>query len=116
MSQKPYSIETNEKTKMMEMMVSGTFTPQDYENFIKDYSVKTAAIDASQYTLNVDCRKMDLLTPGEVEKLQGSFEKYKETGFKKVVFIVSQAQSIMKMQLNRIARKAGLDNNEVVVN
>ncbi|WP_422659471.1 hypothetical protein ACK8P5_02740 [Paenibacillus sp. EC2-1] len=111
----PFNITINEGTKTMDMMVSGTFTAQDYENFVKDYIAKTSSIDATQYLLEVDCRAMDLLTPGEVEKLQGSFTRYKETGFHKVIFIVTQAQSIIKMQLGRVARTAGLTNSEVVV-
>lgn len=115
MSQKAFSIEINESTKTMEMMVSGTFTAQDYEGFVNDYVAKTSSIDASQYALEVDCRTMDLLTPGEVDKLQGSFTRYKESGFTKVSFIVTEAQSIIKMQLGRVARMAGLSNNEVIV-
>lgn len=111
----PFSITVNKATKTMDMVVSGTFTAQDYENFVKEYVDKTSSIDATEYTLDVDCRGMDLLTPGEVDKLQGSFTRYKETGFAKVIFIVTQAQSIIKMQLGRVARSAGLTNSEVVV-
>ncbi|SMF91744.1 hypothetical protein SAMN05661091_5557 [Paenibacillus uliginis N3/975] len=115
MTQKAFSIEINKATKTMEMMVSGTFTAQDYEDFVNDYVTKTSSIDASQYLLEVDCRMMDLLTPGEVDKLQGSFTRYKETGFAKVNFIVTESQSIIKMQLGRVARMAGLTNIEVIV-
>ncbi len=115
MSEKAFSIEINTATKTMEMMVSGTFTPQDYEDFVKDYAAKTSTIDATQYVLEVDCRTMQLLAPGEVDKLKGSFESYKESGFAKVIFIVTEAQSIIKMQLGRVARGAGLSNNEVII-
>lgn len=115
MSRQPFTIEVNEATKTMEMMISGTFTAQDYEDFVTDYTAKTSSINTAQYYLVVDCKTMDLLTPGEVEKLRGSFIRYKESGFVKSIFIIMPSQSIMQMQLERIARKAGLTNYEVVV-
>lgn len=115
MSQKPFSIETDVANRKMNMMVSGTFTAQDYTDFVKDYADKTSKINTTEYILEVDCRSMDLLGTGEVEKLTGSFTRYKESGFSKVIFIVSKEQSIIKMQLGRVARNAGLHNNEVIV-
>lgn len=114
MTQAPYSIHTNQTAKKVDMKVSGTFTPQDYQNFVRDYAKMASSIDAKTFTLEVDCRGMDLLATEEVEKLKGSFTSYKETGFQKVVFIISSAQTIIKMQLSRVARQAGLDNHEIV--
>ncbi|MDO7904972.1 hypothetical protein Q5741_00925 [Paenibacillus sp. JX-17] len=115
MTQKAFSIEINRANKTMDMMVSGTFTPQDYDNFVKDYAAKTGSIDAKEYTLVVDCKTMNLLGPSDVEGLSASFVRYKESGFQKVVFIITQAQTLIKMQLGRVARGAGLSNVEVVV-
>lgn len=110
----PYSIRTNQSTQKVEMKVNGTFTPQDYQNFARDYAKMAASIDAQAFTLIVDCRDMDLLGSEEVEKLKGSFLSYKETGFRRVLFTISPAQTIIKMQLARVARQAGLDNHEIV--
>ncbi|MFC7680372.1 hypothetical protein [Paenibacillus sp. GCM10028914] len=110
-----FSITIDEGTKTVEMTIRGTFTAQNYEEFIKDYVERTSFIDATQYLLVVDCRAMDLLTPGEVEKLQGSFRRYKETGFAKVIFIVTELQSFIKMQLERVARSTALMNTEIIV-
>ncbi|WP_172196473.1 hypothetical protein [Saccharibacillus qingshengii] len=114
MAQAPYSIQTNQSAKKVDMKVSGTFTPQDYQNFVRDYAKMASSIDAKNFTLEVDCREMDLLGTEEVDKLKGSFASYKETGFQKVVFIISSAQMIIKMQLARVAREAGLTNTEIV--
>ncbi|NGZ74337.1 hypothetical protein [Saccharibacillus alkalitolerans] len=110
----PYSIQTNQAAKKVDMKVSGTFTPQDYQNFVRDYAKMASSIDAKTFTLEVDCRDMDLLGTDEVEKLKGSFTSYKETGFQKVVFIISPAQTIIKMQLGRVARESGLSNHEIM--
>ena len=114
MAQAPYSIQTNQAAKKVEMKISGTFTPQDYQNFVRDYAKMAASIDAGSFTLEVDCREMDLLATEEVEKLKGSFVSYKETGFHKTVFIISPSQTIIKMQLARVAREAGLANVEII--
>lgn len=113
--QQAYSIKVNPAEKTMEMMISGTFTPQDYENFVKDYIASTASVDATEYKLVGDCREMDLLRQEEVEKLKASFSRYKESGFQQVVINITQAQMINKMQLTRVAREAGLSNIEFIV-
>lgn len=115
MTQQAYSIKVNKATKTMEMMVSGTFTPQDYENFVKDYIASTTSINATEYKLEVDCRQMALLRQEEVEKLKASFTRYKESGFQQVILIITQAQLVNKMQLARVAREAGLSNVEIIV-
>ncbi|GGO03952.1 hypothetical protein [Saccharibacillus kuerlensis] len=110
----PYSIQTNQAAKKVEMKVGGTFTPQDYQNFVRDYGKMASSIDAPAFTLEVDCREMDLLASEEVDKLKGSFASYKETGFQKVIFVINTKQTIIKMQLGRVARDAGLSNHEIV--
>lgn len=110
-----FSITIDEGPKTINMVVSGTFTAQDYEDFVKDYVAKISSIDAARYLLQVDCRGMDLLTPGEVDKLKGSFTRYKESGFTKVIFIVTEFQAFIEMQLGRVARSAGLYNSKIIV-
>ncbi|CAM3598179.1 hypothetical protein [Marinicrinis lubricantis] len=114
MAKGSFRIELNMVDRVMEMQIGGTFTAEDYARFIAEYEKKTASLDGPSYTLRVDCKAMDLLSAQEVESLKGSFEKYKQTGFREVVFIITEAQLFMKMQLKRVARSAGLDNVEVV--
>ncbi|WP_025715601.1 hypothetical protein [Paenibacillus sp. 1-18] len=111
MSQHPYTIEVEQAIKT----VHGVFSHEEYERFVKDYEAKTSNIQASNFTLKVDCTQMALLGPGEVEKLKGSFVRYKKTGFAKVIFGISLQQTIIKMQLGRVAREAGLNNVDIVV-
>ena len=95
------------------MKVSGSFTPADVQNFVKDYQAKVASIDAATYNLDVDCTTMDILKPEMVPSLENSYKMYKESGFNKVIFTINKS-AILKMQLNRIARNTGLTNAEVV--
>ncbi|AET61704.1 hypothetical protein HPL003_24940 [Paenibacillus terrae HPL-003] len=115
MSQNTYSIEVDQTIKTVHMAVNGVFSQAEYDRFVKEYVSKTSSIQASSFTLQVDCTQMALLGPGEVEKLKGSFVRYKETGFAKVIFVISLQQTIIKMQLGRIAREAGLNNVDIVV-
>ncbi|AHM66939.1 hypothetical protein ACT3XG_16020 [Paenibacillus polymyxa] len=115
MSQHPYTIEVDQVIKTVHMAVNGVFSQEEYDSFVKDYIAKTSSIQASSFTLKVDCTQMALLGPGEVEKLKGSFARYKETGFAKIIFVISLQQTIIKMQLGRVAREAGLNNVDIVV-
>lgn len=115
MMDRPFSILIREEMKTVEMIIRGTFKAQEYEDFVQEYLAKTSSLDGKQYVLKVDCKGMDLLTPGEVEKLQGSFRRYRETGFHKVIFVITPVQSILQMQLERVARSTRLMNIEVVI-
>jgi len=108
-----YSIVINAAKKVINMKVVGTFTPEDVQNFVKDYQAKVNSIEASAYTLDVDCTSMDILKPEMVPALENSFKMYKESGFGKVLFTINKS-AILKMQLNRIVRNSGLTNAEVV--
>lgn len=97
------------------MRITGTFTPEDYQNFIRDYHKITSSIEASAFTLEVDCREMNLLRDHEIQKLKSAFVSYKETGFEKIVFIISDSQSAMRIQLASAAQEAGLIDHEIVI-
>jgi adenine deaminase len=108
-----YTIDTNRTTKEIQMKVVGVFTPQQAEAFHNDYKKHIGSIQASDFTLNVDCTDMKVISQDMIPKLQYSFELYKNSGFKKVKFITN-GQVVIKMQINRIARTVGLPNYEVV--
>lgn len=89
------------------------WTPQQVDEFVKDYQRKVSSIDAKLFDLKVDCTDMDIITQDMIPRLENSFREYKETGFKKVIFTIKK-NPIIKMQLNRVARNTGLTNAEVV--
>ncbi|SDJ78484.1 hypothetical protein [Sediminibacillus albus] len=107
-----YTINVVSSSKTIEMEVKGSFSSEDVKNFVTDYQKKVNSIDASSYTLDVDCTSMDLLTKDMVPSLENSFKMYNESGFNKVVFTIKK-NPVLKMQLNRIAKSAGLTNSEV---
>ncbi|WP_117170767.1 hypothetical protein [Paraliobacillus sediminis] len=108
-----YSIKVDKTNKKVDMMVSGSFEPEDVELFVKDYQTKVGSITANQYTLDVDCTTMNILTKDMVPSLENSFKMYNQSGFEKVLFTIKKSP-VIKMQLKRIAKNAGLTNGEVV--
>lgn len=113
MSQGFYTIQVNSTQNAVNMEVGGSYTPEKVEQFLKDYHNKIDPIPASQYELHFDCRSLNIVTQDMVPHLQGCLELYKTSGFKKVVVEIVK-NPIIKMQLNRIAKNAGLDSFEVI--
>lgn len=110
---KKTNILVNNVSKVVNMSVSGRMTPEDAEAFLVDYNTKMSAIKGSEYTLEIDCTTMQVLTPDLTQDLAGVMQLYKSTGFKKILIIVSQ-NAVLKMQLGRIVRNAGLTQGEIV--
>jgi hypothetical protein len=108
-----YTINVNPIKKVVDMVIVGTWTPKQVEDFVRDYQRKVSSIDAKLFDLKVDCTDMDVITQDMIPRLENSFRMYKETGFKKVIFTIKK-NPIIKMQLNRVARNTGLTNSEVV--
>lgn len=107
-----YTIKVNSLKKEVEMEVSGTFTPEKAEAFIEEYTNKVNTINAADFTLRLDCTSLDVVTQQQIPELEKCYVLYRESGFKKVIFEIHN-NNIVKMQLNRLARKAGLTNVEI---
>lgn len=108
-----FTIKVDKANKFIDMAVRGSFTPQQAQDFHKEYQSKVGSIDAKNFTLIVDCLDMKIITQDMIEKLQFSFEMYRDSGFKEVQFVIKK-NITMKMQLNRVARNAKLANAAVV--
>jgi len=108
-----YTMKVNVAKKTIDMTVSGTFTPEKAQQFIDDYQKKVSSINASEFVLEFDCRDLDVVTQQMIPTLESCLELYKSSGFKKVEVGISKS-AIISMQLNRLAKKVGLDNFEVV--
>lgn len=101
------TIQVNSVKKVVNMTVAGRMTMSDAELFIKEYQVKIGPLNGPDFELEVDATDMQVLTPEMTENLTEVMKMYKKTGFKKVTVIITQTP-VLKMQLSRIARNAGL--------
>lgn len=104
-----YTINVNSASKVIDISVRGSFTPEQAKAFHTDYQTKVGSITAKDFTLKVDCTDMNVITQDMVPKLEISFKMYKDSGFKEVQFLIFKSV-IVKMQLSRVARSIGLNN------
>lgn len=107
------SIVVNQGKRLVNMTVAGQMTMEDAQKFINEYKSKIGPLNGPDYVLEVDCTEMKILTPEMSEDLLGVMKMYKETGFNKIKYTIKNNQ-ILKMQLSRISRNAGLAQSEVV--
>lgn len=110
---KKTNILLNTANKTVSIQVKGRMTKEDSALFIDEYNKKMNSIKTSEYTLEVDCVEMPVVTPEMAEELTGVMGLYKSTGFNKVIFQIKES-SVLKMQLSRIARNADLTNATIV--
>lgn len=102
-------VQVNGIKKEMNIAVDGRITKEDSVVFLAQYRSATKTINASEFTLKVDCTNMQLLTKDMYDDLGQVMNLYKTSGFKLVEFTIKSNQ-ILKMQLNRIAKGQGLTN------
>lgn len=110
---KKTGVQVNAVKKVVDISVTGKMTMEDSAAFVAEYNSKTSVIKAAEFELNVDCTDMQVLTADMYEDLTAVMKLYKSTGFKQVKFQIKSNQ-ILKMQLSRIARNAGLTQSSVV--
>ena len=108
-----YTMSVNRAKKEMNIKIIGNFTPEQAQKFITEYNNNVKTIDASEYVLRLDCLELGVVTQDLIPALKDCYLLYKSSGFKTVVFEV--VSSIVKMQLNRIAREVQLTNAEFEV-
>ncbi|MEQ2525256.1 hypothetical protein EKG37_06330 [Robertmurraya yapensis] len=107
-----FSINVNRAEKTVDLVIVGTFTPEQVQEFVSDYTTKAKSINASEFTLNADSTDMDVLTQEMVPALENTIRMYQQTGFEKLVVSIKK-NPILKMQLNRIFKNTGFTNAEV---
>jgi len=108
-----YKITKNVSVKKVEVTVGDQMSLPEAERFATEFQQTAASVDANNFELHVDCAGMKVLNQEIAGALEGAMELYLQAAFKKVIFVV-QNDPILKMQLSRIARRAGLTNAEVI--
>lgn len=108
-----YSMSIDKIKKEMNVTILGNFTPEQALTFINEYNAKVATVTPSDYTLRLDCLDLKVVTPDLIPALEDCYTLYNQSGFSKVLFEIKN-NPIVKMQLNRIMRKVGLNNAEII--
>ena len=97
----------------MEIVVGDQMTTADAKGFAQEYSTNVASLTPAQYVLEINCKGMKVLSQEMAQLLEKAIMMYKQTGFKKVVFLMPN-ETILKMQISRLCRKVGLDMEIVI--
>ena len=109
-----FTITKKENEKLFDIVVQGKFEKEDGQAYMTDFTQKISSINPSDYTLKFDCRNLSVSANESLDLLQGCFNLYKETGFKKVIAVLDSNQIVLEMQFKRLARNANLDNFEII--
>ena len=108
-----FNIKSDTVNKIINIELEGTFSQEDGLKSIQVYQQTINPIIPADYELQIDCRKLNVTAPEMVPLLEGCFVMFKSDGFVKVNLTLEN-NPILKMQLARLGRKAGLDNLEII--
>ncbi|OBZ18813.1 hypothetical protein A8L34_04450 [Bacillus sp. FJAT-27264] len=108
-----FILNTDSVKKIINVELDGTFSEEDGIKSIQAYQQTINPITPADYELHFDCRKLNVTAPNVVPLLEGCFVMIHKDGFVKVKLTLEN-NPILKMQLARLGRKAGLDNLEII--
>ncbi|WP_229696076.1 hypothetical protein [Paenibacillus albidus] len=108
-----FVLKTDTAKKVINIELDGTFSEEDGVKSIQAYQQTINPINPADYELQIDCRKLNVTAPDVVPLLEGCFVMFKSDGFVRVNLTLEN-NPILKMQLARLGRKAGLDNLEII--
>lgn len=108
-----YKINVNTIAKTVSIAVGELSSQEAAKQFMTEYNKKISRLPAAFYTLDIDCTDMKVVTPALAGSLEAAFSLYAKSGFKKTIFH-TQKSPVLKMQFDRIAKKAGLTNIEII--
>ncbi|BCG59311.1 hypothetical protein [Paenibacillus sp. URB8-2] len=108
-----FNLKTDSAKKIINIDLEGTFTEEDGLKSIHAYQATINPITPADYQLDIDCRKLNVTSPDVVPLLEGCFMMFKKDGFERVKLTLEN-NPVLKMQLARMGRKAGLENLEII--
>ncbi|AIQ53688.1 hypothetical protein [Paenibacillus sp. FSL R7-0331] len=108
-----YVLKTDPENKKLHIYLEGTFSNEDGLRSIQAYQQVVNPIIPSEYELQIDCRKLNVTAPDVVPLLESCFVMFKSDGFQQVTLALEN-NPLLKMQLSRLGRKAGLESMLIV--
>lgn len=103
-----HEISLDKANKELKVKVWGMFEPEDATSFLVDFKKTVSTIQPSEFVLSFDTGELKVSKQEMMPMLEGCFKMYKDLAFRKVS-IGTKDNTILKMQLNRIAKKIELD-------
>jgi hypothetical protein len=108
-----FTFDLKHEKKTLEVMIEGMFTPQNAGDFITEYQKNITGIKTAEFALVFDATQLKVSTQEVLPMLESCVQLYKQTGFNKIIMNMGSS-SIVKNQINRVIKKVGLLNCEVL--
>ena len=93
--------------------LEGLFNKDSAAQYVNSFLYELNKIDPPNCELYFDVTKFQLLPAEMLETLEGCFKLYQSIGFKKILINLG-GNTILGMQVTRIAKRAGLENYELI--
>ena len=107
-----YNISVNRPEKRLDIVCTGIVGGNDVKDFVDSFNKAVSTITPADYILNFDTSNFSVISQDMIPGIQGCFEMYQKLHFKKIRIKLNQSNPILKMQIDRVAKIAGLDNYE----
>lgn len=98
-----FKFENKRAENTLLVTVGGFFTPEEGENFVKEYTKNVAAVRPSNYKLIVESVELAASSQAQLPALEYCLQMYMKDGFNKIV-MVNPKSAISKIQLQKLAR------------
>ncbi|MBY3623142.1 hypothetical protein HGO21_26915 [Acinetobacter sp. CUI P1] len=108
-----FNFTSNAAAQKLNVQVEGSMSTEDAGRFIQEYNQIVSTFNPAQYEIILDCKTLNVSSPDTLPMLEQCYILYKESGFKKVTFIIAKSP-VLKMQLSRVARSTKLENYEII--
>lgn len=109
MSSGNFQFQKNSINKTIEFYLSGRGEESSFQNFINEYNRTVSSITPSEYDFVLNAVDMQIEQQGKIDKLVDCFVMYKNSEFKNIILKVKKDNSLLKMQLTRVARMGGVE-------
>lgn len=107
-----HTVNVKNGTKEIVVILEGIFDEQATQKFVQDFNIEMRKIDPSAYEILFDASKFNVMKQEMIPLLEGCFKLYKTLNFREIKMILGSP--ILNLQVNRVARIAGLDNFSIV--
>lgn len=108
-----FNLKADSVNKVINIELEGSFSEEDGLKSIIAYQQTIQPINPAEYELQIDCRKLNVTAADVVPLLEGCFMMFKKDGFVKVNLTLEN-NPVLKMQLSRLGRKAGIEQLEII--
>lgn len=98
---------------LIKVKVAEKLSLNDTKNFQRELGEAIARTTPSTCVLDIDALDFHVLVREGLEVLKGAFAFYKKVGFKKIIMRLPN-NTILRMQINKLIKEAGLANVEIL--